>query len=93
MQRTPGVSQDSPPAPAAPPDIAQLCQDLSSIGTAEEAAEFFGKRGFRTVDNRGKGGALWVFDPGRKLGSEMAGLRKQGVRFAYSQKRRGWYLA
>lgn len=63
-----------------------------SITSADEAAEYLRGRGFRVEDNRPKGGALWVYGPTSELAPTMMDFRRKGLRFAYSQKRGGWYL-
>ena len=82
-----------PPAPP-PPRAGQPGdgRNGAAIRSIPEVIRFFKQQGFQVIDNRAKGGVLWVPDPGRKLTSVMNSLAERGIRFRYSEGRRGWYL-
>jgi curved DNA-binding protein CbpA len=47
--------------------------------------EYFGSRGLKLIDNRSKGGALWVLG-GRGLEPIVGRLRENGFRFEFAAK-------
>lgn len=53
-------------------------------------------RGYHVLDNRRKGGSLWIHDPSRSLANHIRQLAAQGFTFRFANHRRankaGWYL-
>jgi very-short-patch-repair endonuclease len=77
------------PLPGMESDAPELPGDKA---TTSDLIRQFRSQGFEVDDKRPNGGALWVYDPSRKLDTLMRTLRSGGFLFQYSSKRAGWYL-
>ncbi|WP_297676330.1 sigma-70 family RNA polymerase sigma factor [Tepidiforma sp.] len=101
----PGTYDPAPPPPSAPEEPAEtedpgsrliLFPAVAPQDPLAMALEGFRARGYDIVDNRPRGGALWVHDLHMKLAQEMEDLSRRGIRFRFTEHKRagtwGWYL-
>lgn len=108
LRAAPGTYDPAPPPPPAPavpgeppghggtggrllPFPAASAQDPLTA-----ALDRFRARGYEVVDNRPRGGALWVHDLHMHLARKMEDLSRRGIRFRFTEHKSagtwGWYL-
>lgn len=105
LRAAPGTCDPVPPPRAAPDEPAEAEDPGSSLIPFPSAApqdplaaalDGFRARGYDIVDNRPRGGALWVHDLHMNLAREMEDLSRRGIRFRFTEHKRadtwGWYL-
>lgn len=93
-------AEAEPPDPTGPVqaalfDVAPLATaDVSAVPLAHMLAGLVAE-GFTVVDNRPKGGSVWVLDPAQKLRSRIRELAPPGVVFHYARRQgrnpSGWW--
>lgn len=90
--RPPETSPPPPPPPARAPESPGLAAGLPLDAWLAD----WQARGFTVIDDRPRGGSVWVRDAGMALAAEIEHLRREGTWFRFAENRSlgawGWFL-